>query len=266
MNDYPLITLITVSYNAASEIEKTILSVINQSYAKIEYIIVDGGSNDGTLSIIRKYMKYIACSVSESDNGIYDAMNKAIKLSKGDFLLFLNAGDFLYTNTVIELFAKKISEIQNSQQSIYLGDIFCVYNELRLGVVKSKALISPWYMPPHQGVFFSRILLENILYDDRFKYLGDRELILRMKNMSNCILSTLGFVVSEYNLNGISSKRRNSMKIFHEAVVISDMYAKHCRAIVVKEYFKAILKYISSYCITDGYYFYFLYALKKITK
>ena len=88
--DNSLISVITVSYNAVSTIEQTILSVINQTYSNIEYIIIDGGSTDGTIDIIRRYEDKIAYWVSEPDRGIYDAMNKGASKANGEYIAFLN--------------------------------------------------------------------------------------------------------------------------------------------------------------------------------
>ena len=93
MNTPPLITIITVAYNAVKDIENTILSVLNQTYPNIEYIIIDGGSTDGTLDIIKKYEDKISYWVSEPDKGIYDAMNKGTLKATGVWLNFMNAGD-----------------------------------------------------------------------------------------------------------------------------------------------------------------------------
>ena len=98
----PLITIVTVSFNAVTTIEKTILSVINQTYSNIEYIIIDGGSTDGTVEIIKKYENKISKWISEPDRGIYDAMNKGIKLAIGKWINFMNAGDCFTNNSVLE--------------------------------------------------------------------------------------------------------------------------------------------------------------------
>mgnify|MGYP001033420933 FL=1 len=97
-----LISVVTVSYNAVLTIEQTILSVINQTYPNVEYIIIDGGSTDGTVDIIKKYADKIAYWVSEPDKGIYDAMNKGGLKATGDFIQFLNAGDWFENEHVIE--------------------------------------------------------------------------------------------------------------------------------------------------------------------
>lgn len=96
------ISIITVSYNAAKTIEQTIQSVVNQTYDNIEYIIIDGGSTDGTVDIIKKYEDKIAYWVSEPDKGIYDAMNKGILKASGEYIYFLGADDWLYNESVME--------------------------------------------------------------------------------------------------------------------------------------------------------------------
>ncbi|MBQ4405981.1 MAG: glycosyltransferase [Bacteroidales bacterium] len=105
------ITIVTVCYNAASEIEKTIQSVVNQTYPEIEYIIVDGQSTDGTMDIVSKYRDKIAIVVSEPDRGIYDAMNKGIKIATGEWINFMNAGDVFCDNNVLEcIFSQEYGE------------------------------------------------------------------------------------------------------------------------------------------------------------
>jgi len=109
----PLISVVTVSYNAVSTIEQTILSVINQTYPHIEYIIIDGGSTDGTVDIIKKYADKIAYWVSEPDKGIYDAMNKGGLKATGEWIHFLNCGDRLYNKDIMSniFFASDYNEV-----------------------------------------------------------------------------------------------------------------------------------------------------------
>ena len=103
MSDKPaLVSVITVAYNEETTIEKTILSVVTQNYSPIEYIIIDGGSTDVTVDIIRKYESHITYWISEKDEGIYDAMNKGLKYASGEWSIFMNSGDWFYDETVIE--------------------------------------------------------------------------------------------------------------------------------------------------------------------
>ena len=111
------ISVITVCYNAVDVIERTILSVINQTYCNIEYIIVDGNSTDGTMDIINKYRDRISIVVSEPDNGVYDAMNKGIGLATGEWLNFMNAGDSFSNESIIEDVFK--SDIPDTTKFIY---------------------------------------------------------------------------------------------------------------------------------------------------
>lgn len=121
MNKLPLITIITVTYNSVNTLEKTINSVINQTYPNIEYIIVDGNSNDGTIDIIKKYCNKISRWISEPDNGVYDAMNKGIKLAKGEWLNFMNSGDTFASNQVLE---KVFNQIYAEETKFIYSDYF----------------------------------------------------------------------------------------------------------------------------------------------
>ena len=122
------ISVVTVCYNAADTIEKTMLSVLNQTYHDIEYIIIDGGSTDGTVEIIRKYADRIAYWVSEPDKGIYDAMNKGIKVATGEWINFMNAGDEFVDEGVIEkLFQNRTIDTVG----VVFGDDYNLFFQLR---------------------------------------------------------------------------------------------------------------------------------------
>src|SRR5690606_3344358 len=105
-NFSPTLTVITVVYNNVRDIERTIKSVVNQTSPHIQYIVIDGGSTDGTVNIINRYASRIARFVSEPDKGIYVAMNKGLALATGEYVLFMNSGDEIYANdTVAQVFA-----------------------------------------------------------------------------------------------------------------------------------------------------------------
>lgn len=133
------ITVVTVCYNAEKLIEETILSVINQTYSDIEYIIIDGASTDGTMEIVNKYRDRISTIVSEPDKGIYDAMNKGIALATGEWLNFMNAGDVFCSNDVLEhIFSQKFD---NKFSFIYSDNIFKENGKKRYVVNNHEKLI-----------------------------------------------------------------------------------------------------------------------------
>ena len=115
------ISIITVCKNAVDSIEDTLLSLYGQTYNNIEHIVIDGASTDGTLEILNKYQDKIAYFVSESDSGIYNAMNKGIKAATGDFLLFLNANDTFYCVDVLEKVSNAL--IENPDAKYLFGDV-----------------------------------------------------------------------------------------------------------------------------------------------
>lgn len=176
------ISIITVCYNSEQTIEKTILSVASQTYADIEYIIVDGNSSDGTLSLIKKYESQIHKWISESDNGLYDAMNKGIELATGDIIGIINSDDTFNSNTVIEeivSFHRK-NDIQASIGNIIQhkknGKIIRLYSSKYWNPEKLKI----GFMPPHPSIFFKSNLFQEFgNYDLGFKIGADYELITR---------------------------------------------------------------------------------------
>ena len=113
MNDKPMVSIVTIVYNAAEYLEETIQSVINQTYDSVEYIVIDGSSTDGPLDVIKQYEGEINHWVSEEDRGIYDAMNKGINLANGEWINFMNSGDVFHDNDVLLNFYKESKKFQN---------------------------------------------------------------------------------------------------------------------------------------------------------
>lgn len=179
----PLVTIITVVFNADKILESTIKSVINQSYKNIEYILVDGGSTDSTLEVIRKYEKYIDYWMSEVDNGIYDAMNKGISLSNGSLIGIINAGD-TYTEKAIETVIHYYDKKQLS--SVYFGDCKLFINQNDSWIIMSgKTRKFPYQMLPHPSTFIPASIYKTYgLFDNSLKIAADYDLLCRLYNKS----------------------------------------------------------------------------------
>jgi glycosyltransferase involved in cell wall biosynthesis len=163
-DDKPLITIITIVYNGEKYLEETIQSVINQTYDNVEYIIIDGGSTDGTVDIIRKYEHAIDYWVSEKDHGIYDAMNKGIFLATGEWINFMNAGDLFYNQKVLDKIFTKPQMLQ---------DIDLIYSDTLLDGktmltcnIKTDVII-------HQSLIYKRVL-----HQERGLYLVYKNLLI----------------------------------------------------------------------------------------
>ena len=197
----PLITIITVSYNAVATIEQTILSVINQSYSNIEYIIIDGGSTDGTVDIIKKYADKIACWISEPDKGIYDAMNKAIKIASGEWINFMNCGDSFYNNTVLE----DVFNIADFSSDIIYGNtnyIYDVGNCMKKGTIATPENYMPF---GHQASFSRTSLMKNRTFNLDYKICADRD-FFHFAYKNNYRFEYIDIVIANYEAeNGISS-------------------------------------------------------------
>jgi glycosyltransferase involved in cell wall biosynthesis len=198
----PLITVVTVVFNGEQFLEETIQSVINQTYDNIEYIIIDGGSTDGTLGIIRKYEHAIDYWVSEKDNGIYDAMNKGCVLAVGEGLVFLNAGDYYVGNVFTGLMA--IPSMLPCRIKDKLGNIKpLIIKDTNGGMPTS-----------HQAILFRN---KKKLYNVQYKIAADYDFFIRHNNEDDFNIDKIndGYVV--YDNCGVSSSNYwlRDREIFH---------------------------------------------------
>lgn len=172
MKQNPLISIITVSFNALSTIENTVNSIINQNYSNIEYIIIDGGSTDGTIDIIKKYAQNITYWISEPDKGIYDAMNKAIKLAKGEWINFMNCGDSFYCEDTIEQVIEYISK--NRNVDIIYGNVIINSNIGKYMILPENLRNISIHLPfCHQSTFVKTSIAQKYLFDLQYKFVAD---------------------------------------------------------------------------------------------
>lgn len=170
MNHQPLISVVTVCYNAAATIEQTLLSVLGQTYPHVEYIIIDGGSTDGTVDIIKKYADRLAYWVSEPDKGIYDAMNKGIAVATGEWINFLNAGDWYVEQEVLD----KVSAHLTDDADIVYGDLLKSYKS---GKYVGKPIpidhMEKIMVSPHPSSFIKTELIKQCPYNTKFRSSAD---------------------------------------------------------------------------------------------
>ncbi|HEY4324104.1 MAG TPA: glycosyltransferase family 2 protein [Mucilaginibacter sp.] len=203
------ISLITVSYNAESTISRCIQSVISQKFKNIEYIIVDGGSGDKTVEIINQYKAYINLFVSEADKGIYDAMNKGIKMATGDIVGMLNADDFFADDIVLEEVTRAFKQ-QNAD--VIYGDLDYVNStgeivrKWRSGKYSRYRFNWGW-MPPHPTFYCKLSLFKNFgFYSLDYGTAADYELMLRFMYFNKVSAHYLKKVMIKMNIGGISNK------------------------------------------------------------
>lgn len=210
-NIFPTLSVITVTYNAVRTVEATINSVLNQKDDSVEYWIIDGNSSDGTLDIIKKYEDRITGWISEPDSGIYDAMNKGLNKSKGNWIFFLGADDNLLPNAINKL---KVS-IKN--------DLDLVFGRVRLSngrIVKSFLNKRTVFQNTlhHQSALYNRRLFSNFQYDSSLKILSDYELnlLLYLRKSNYLEIENILVVCSE---NGASSNI--SLSIYETNIIRS---------------------------------------------
>ncbi|AEF83950.1 glycosyltransferase family 2 [Treponema primitia ZAS-2] len=200
----PLITVITVVYNAKDQLEETILSITGQTYKNIEYIIIDGASTDGTLDIIKKHEGLIDYWVSEQDNGLYDAMNKGIDLTSGNWINFMNSGDTFYDNKTIELLVSNIK--YNDSISVFYGDAE-VHFRSGINIIKAPLAIQGkmnFMKFRHQSSFTKTSCLKERHFDVKYKIAADFDLF-RYLYINNGKFCYIPIVISKYyGIEGVS--------------------------------------------------------------
>lgn len=197
------ISVVTVCYNAADTIERTILSVLNQTYHDIEYIIIDGGSTDGTVEIIRKYADRIAYWVSEPDKGIYDAMNKGIKVSKGEYIYFLGADDILCENILLV-----IAPLLTHTCTIYYGNVYMVNQKKIYGGLFSCYKLAIHNIC-HQAILYHRSVYNERLYDVNYRLFADYVFNIQSWGDKRIKFVYLPFIIANFNDCGRSSAKKN---------------------------------------------------------
>ena len=265
------VTIVTVTFNCKNVIEETLLSVINQSYKDIEYIIIDGGSNDGTLEIINKYSSQISKIVSEPDKGIFDAMNKSLQYCNGEYVIFINAGDkFVNTDVLTTLFKDKVYTAD-----LLYGDTY-TQSEFGYKLIKANAIYSQKHNSKdlvfksqgicHQSLFTKLHILKNIGFDLNYPIGADYDTTNKVFQKGNHELYYVGLPVSVFDDRFGGASHYKIIKMYRERfqmfnykptfidyikiykmhfIVCLKQILENCFPRIIKEYRKK--KYVTDY-------------------
>lgn len=206
----PLISLITVCYNAESLLFDTLSSAINQTYKHIELVIVDGGSKDKTVEVAKQFQSYIGTLISEKDKGIYDAMNKGIKAAKGEWIYFLNAGDSFYSNTILE----EIFDNTSLEGIDFLyGKMQTVNEPTGVNYIAGKAVTFKdfYFSYPicHQTTFTRKKVFEYMpMLDTQLKIMSDNKWQMTFFRTHEAQSRFLDKIIAYYDIQGASYHKR----------------------------------------------------------
>jgi len=213
----PFVTIITSTLNCRESLKKTILSIQQQTYKKIQWIVVDGASNDGTVDLIKDNTKSIANWLSESDNGIYDAWNKACNHIHGDWVLFLGAGDIFSESRTLELVVRQLSNLSDDVVIAY-GNVVQKSNGkeiYRYGQVD----LNGWEtyrpkLPAHQGVFQKSSLFEGAKFDASYRVVADSKFMLETLKKGLALYFDIDVCIMEPG--GVSSSPKYALRVMDE--------------------------------------------------
>lgn len=219
------VSIVTVCLNAANVIERTILSVLSQTYTNIEYIVIDGGSTDGTVDIISRYQDRIAHFISELDKGIYDAMNKGVDLATGEWINFMNAGDCFVNENVI---ANVVPALQDGHDVVFGNTIMVNGRQMKLN--KGQLFSDRFPKIGHQSSFVKTSLMKNSHYNTKYIISADFDFLYKLYKEGKYFFY-IDTEVAIYNMDGTSSNHRELL------------YREHCEIKRIAPSWAKIIKY-----------------------
>lgn len=217
-----ILSIITINRNNAIGLEKTIRSVSCQTFTDFEYIIIDGKSTDGSIECITENSKFITNWLSESDTGIYNAMNKGLMKASGKYCLFLNSGDVLHSSNVLENFF-----LHKFDQDIVYGDLSYTKNDMNEGVCVYPDVIDFDYLYhfslPHPATVIKRSLLQKQGgYNEQLKYVSDWVFFIDAIFLYNCSYKHIPVILSDFDIDGVSNSHSHQEAISVERKVYLD--------------------------------------------
>ena len=236
------LSIITINLNNKSGLIKTMDSIFSQSFNDYEFIVIDGGSTDGSLEVIQSRQERISSWVSEKDSGIYNAMNKGVRMATGDYIGFMNSGDCYVENVLEKIFIKE------PKSDILYGDQYFVREKGRLQLKRQSSELSLfnfyWGSLYHQSSFIKRKLFENDFYNEEYRIIADAEFFLKKIIFDKCSFQYLGLPVAYYDTEGLSSGSdagniiKEEREILHERFFLDSSLPDYKE---LKEYKKSLL-------------------------
>ena len=245
------LSIITINKNNKNGLNKTIKSVIIQNFKNFEFIVIDGESEDGSKLILDKYKPHIDVIVSESDSGIYNAMNKGLAKANGEYILFLNSGDILYAPNVLQELFNEISG-----EDYFYGNVVLMNDAQEIKILPSAETIyiADQYQHnlPMQPVFFAKkkLLQQFGGFDEQYKIIADVVLIAKICSL-NLRYKFINIPVTLFDTNGISSQKKNQAKIYkerqHFVKSTFPQYLEDFERLYKRSFFKSILNKLKSW-------------------
>ena len=218
----PKVSIVTVTYNCADIVEKTICNVLKQTYPNIEYIVIDGNSTDGTREIVERYADRLAYHVSEPDKGIFDAMNKGINAATGEWILFMNAGDFFFKPTTVE---DVFDWYQDRGEVMIAGGTRNFIDEGYVDILFKNSDRDVWerQVPRHQATFIRLSVHKKNLFPLNLKIVGDYYFFMKMMLSNAPLVIYNGIVALFRNEEGASTRYENFTKMWNEKLMVMQM-------------------------------------------
>ena len=222
----PIISLITITFNSQETIQSTLDSIFNQSFQDFEHIIIDGGSSDNTLNIIENHDIKTSKLISEKDNGIYDALNKGIRESKGRYIGILHSDDIFFSNETLNLISK---ELISSEPDILYGNLKYTSRKSYSKIIRnwnpgnfSKYKLHLGWMPPHPSFYIKRSLCsQEKTFNTNFKISSDYDFMIRSLTKKNIIVSYIDECIVLMRLGGESNKSIKNLIIALKEDIVS---------------------------------------------
>jgi glycosyltransferase involved in cell wall biosynthesis len=252
------LSIVTINRNNAKGLQKTIESVLSQIFSEIEYVIIDGGSTDESVQVIKLYASKISYWVSELDTGIYNAMNKGILNSRGEYLLFLNSGDWLVENVLNDI------DIESFNEDIVYGNIIVEYeNDLRsvsAGCAKKNLTFYDFYNDTirHQAAFIKRnLLLEAGLYNENYTIISDWLFFVNTIVYGNAKIKYIDVNISHFDAYGIGNtetaqiERKNALELLLPKKIIDDYEIMNENIDIIKNLYIELNRYKNRFYYID---------------